>query len=239
MTRPLRIIVPNIPFHVLDRGNNRQIVFRENEDFAYFLKLLKRYKKELKFKLYHFCLMPNHIHFVIESTVEGSLPRIMMRLTLAYSSYFNKKYEGVGHVWQGRYKSSLIDKDNYFIWCGLYVELNPVRARLVVGPEDWQWSSYNFYAFGKTNPSTEGLIDVDHYYLELGKSSQEWQERYRKQVKEVMEMDFTKNIREKLDGGVFGKSDFIREMKEEFKIKSLRGRGRPKKNKNKEEENIK
>ena len=239
MTRPLRIIVPNIPFHVLDRGNNRQVVFRENEDFAYFLKLLKRYKKELKFKLYHFCLMLNHIHFVIESTVEGSLPRIMMRLTLAYSSYFNKKYEGVGHVWQGRYKSSLIDKDNYFIWCGLYVELNPVRARLVVGPEDWQWSSYNFYAFGKTNPSTEELIDVDHYYLELGKSSQEWQERYRKQVKEVMEMDFTKNIREKLDGGVFGKSDFIREMKEEFKIKSLRGRGRPKKNKNKEEENIK
>lgn len=239
MTRPLRIIVPNIPFHVLDRGNNWQIVFRENEDFAYFLKLLKRYKKELKFKLYHFCLMPNHIHFVIESTVEGSLPKIMMRLTLAYSSYFNKKYGGVGHVWQGRYKSSLIDKEDYFIWCGLYVELNPVRARLVVGPEDGQWSSYNFYAFGKTDPSTEGLIDVEPYYSELGKSSQEWQERYRKQVKEVMEMDFMKNIREKLDGGVFGKPDFIREMKEKFKIKSLKGKGRPKKNKNKEEEKIK
>ena len=209
MTRPLRIIIPDIPFHVLDRGNNRQVVFREKEDFAYFLKLLKRYKKELKFKLYHFCLMPNHIHFVIEPIVEGSLPKIMMRLTLAYSWYFNKKYEAVGHVWQGRYKSLLIDKENYFIWCGLYVELNPARARLVVRPEDWQWSSYNFYAFGKTDPSTEGLIGVDPYYLKLGKSSQEWQERYQKQVKEVMGMDFMKNIREKLDGGVLGKPDFI------------------------------
>jgi len=67
------------------------------------LELLKRYKKELKFKLYHFCLMPNHIHLMIEPTVDGSLPKIMMRLTLAYSAYFNKKYKGVGHVWQGRF----------------------------------------------------------------------------------------------------------------------------------------
>jgi len=66
--------------------------------------------------------MPNHIHFVIESTVEGNLPKIMMPLTLAYSSYFNKKYGGVGHVWQGRYKSSLIDREEYFIWCGLMEE---------------------------------------------------------------------------------------------------------------------
>lgn len=118
MARPLRITIPNLPFHILNRGNNRQIIFREEEDYLYFLKLIKRYKKELKFKLCHLCLMPNHIHFIIEPTVEGSLSKIMMRLTLAYSSYFNKKYEEVGHVWQGRYKSSLIDKENYFIWCG-------------------------------------------------------------------------------------------------------------------------
>jgi len=98
MPRPLRITVPNLLFHVLDRGNNRQIVFREERQEEDFLKLLKRYKKELKFRLYHFCLMPNHIHFVIEPTIAGSLPKIMIRLTLAYSSYFNKKYGGVGHV---------------------------------------------------------------------------------------------------------------------------------------------
>lgn len=227
MPRPLRITIPNLPFHVLDRGNNRQIVFQEEEDFIYFLKLLKRYKKELKFKLYHFCLMPNHIHFMIEPTIEGSLSKIMMRLTLSYSSYFNKKYQGVGHVWQGRYKNSLIDKENYFIWCGLYIELNPVRAGLVVRPEDWQWSSYNFYAFGKVDASIEGLIDFDPYYLKLGNDLQERQKRYWQNIEEVMKEKFLKNIRGKLDEGVFGSLEFIQGMKRKFKIKSLRGRGRP------------
>jgi len=227
MPRPLRITVPNLPFHILDRGNNRQIVFREDEDFVYFLKLLKRYKKELKFKLYHLCLMSNHIHFLIEPTVEGSLPKIMMRLTLAYSSYFNKKYGGVGHVWQGRYKSSLIDKEDYFIWCGLYIELNPVRAKLVTQPEDWRWSSYNFYAFGEIDPLIENLIDVDPYYLQLGSSPGERQKRYRQNIEGVMEERFLKDIREKLNEGVFGNLNFIKEMKEKFKIRSLRSRGRP------------
>jgi len=233
MPRPLRITVPDLPFHVLDRGNNRQIIFHDDEDFVYFLKLLKRYKKELKFKLYHFCLMPNHIHFVIEPTIDGSLPKIMMRLTLAYSSFFNKKYRGVGHVWQGRYKSSLIDKEDYFIWCGLYVELNPVRAGLAARPEHWRWSSYNFYAFGKTDPLMEGLVDTDPYYLKLiCPTFQERQKKHRKQIEGVVKEEaFLRNIRKKLDEGVFGKSSFIQEMKEKFKIKSLRPRGRPKKEK--------
>ena len=232
MPRPLRITVPNLPFHVLDRGNNRQIIFHDDEDFVYFLKLLKRYKKELKFKLYHFCLMSNHIHLMIEPTVEGSLPKIMMRLTLAYSSFFNKKYRGVGHVWQGRYKSSLVDKEDYFIWCGLYVELNPVRAGLVARPENWRWSSYNFYAFGKTDPLLEGLIDADPYYLKLGNTFQERQKKYREQMEGVVKEEaFLRNIRKKLDEGVFGKPSFIQEMKEKFKIKSLRPRGRPRKEK--------
>jgi len=232
MPRPLRITVSNLPFHVLDRGNNRQIIFHDDEDFIYFLKLLKRYKKELKFKLYHFCLMSNHIHLMIEPTVEGSLPKIMMRLTLAYSSFFNKKYRGVGHVWQGRYKSSLVDKEDYFIWCGLYVELNPVRAGLVARPENWRWSSYNFYAFGKTDPLLEGLIDADPYYLKLGNTFQERQKKYREQMEGVVKEEaFLRNIRKKLDEGVFGKPSFIQEMKEKFKIKSLRPRGRPGKEK--------
>lgn len=232
MARPLRITIANYPFHILDRGNNRQTVFNEDEDFVYFLKLLKRYIKELKFKLYHLCLMPNHIHLVMEPTIEGSLPKIMMRLTLAYSSYFNKKYKGAGHVWQGRYKSSLIDKEEYFMWCGLYVELNPVRAGLVAKPEDWQWSSYNFYALGKGHSLIESLIDVDPYfYSKLGRNSQERQERYQKNVEGVMREKFLKAIRKQLDEGVFGRKEFVQEMKQKFKIRSLRGKGRPRREK--------
>ncbi len=180
MARPLRITLPHLPFHILDRGNNRQVVFQEKEDFAYFLQLLERYKEELEFKLYHFCLMPNHIHFLLEPTTEGSLPKIMMRLTLAYSFYFNKKYNGVGHVWQGRYKSSLVDKDNYFLWCALYIELNPKRARMVTRPQDWPWSSYSFYTLGSANQQIEKILDVDPYYSELGKSLKEQKIKYQK-----------------------------------------------------------
>lgn len=235
MPRALRITSPNIPFHILNRGNNKQIVFREEKDFIYFIRLLKRYKKELKFKLYHFCLMPNHIHFVIEPTIEGSLSKIMLKLTLAYTWYFNKKYERVGHVWQGRYKSSLLDKEDYFIWCGLYNELNPVRANLVEKPEGWRWSSFCFYVFGETDSLMEGIIDIDPYYLNLGSSSQERQRIYRDNIEEVIKERFLEDTRKKLDEGIFGKPDFVKEMKEKFKIKSLRPRGRPKTKKNKEE----
>ena len=221
-----------MPFHILDRGNNRQTIFRQEGDFIYFLRLLKKYKKELEYKIYHFCLMPNHIHLMIEPTIDRSLSGIMMRLTLAYSSYFNKKYRGVGHVWQGRYKSSLIDKEDYFICCGVYIDLNPVRAQLVERPEDWQWSSYRLYAFGETNPLIEGLIDVDSYYLQLAVTAEERRKKYRENFSAIVKEEaFLKNIREKLDEGIFGKPGFIQEMKEKFKIKSLRPRGRPRRGK--------
>lgn len=227
MARPLRITIANLPFHVIDRGNNKQTIFYEDEDFIYFLKLLKRYKKELKFKLYHFCLMPNHIHLMIEPTTEGSLSKAMMRLTLAYSSYFNKKYKGVGHVWQGRYKSSLIDKDDYFVRCGLYVELNPVRAELVEKPEDWQWSSYAFYVSDKAVPLVETIIDIDPYFLELGETVREQQERYQENVNEVIKEETLNKIRKQLDEGIFGRMEFVRKMKEKFKVGSSKPRGRP------------
>jgi len=134
MPRSLRITIPNLPLHIIDRGNNKQVIFKENKDFLYFLKLLERYKKELAFKLYHLCLMPNHIHLMIEPTREGSLSKIMMCLTLAYSSYFNQKNKGVGHVWQGRYKSSLIGEED----C-----LKNIRTQLdrgVYGQEDFVWT---------------------------------------------------------------------------------------------------
>ena len=96
MPRALRITIPNLPFHILNRGNNRQEIFLDEEDFNYFIALLKRFKKELKFKLYHFCLMSNHTHFVMEPTVDGSLPKIMQKLTLANTRYFNINIEELG-----------------------------------------------------------------------------------------------------------------------------------------------
>jgi len=230
MPRPLRITIPNLPFHVLNRGNNRQKIFLDETDFQYYLDLLRRFKEELKFKFYHFCLMPNHTHFIIEPTIEGSLPKIMLKITLAHTRYFNKKYHGVGHVWQGRYKSSLIDKDNYFIWCGLYNELNPVRAGLVKNPEDWKFSSFRYYGLGERDSLLSSLIDADPFYLELGNNIKECADKYLENMSLVIKEDFLSNLRRGLDQGVFGRDDFVRDAKDKFKIGSLRPSGRPKKN---------
>ncbi len=229
MGRPLRIAVPNIPFHILNRGNNRQVVFRDEKDFEYYLQLIKRYKKEFKFKLFHFVLMPNHVHFLIEPTIQDSISKIMQRLTLAHTWYFNKQYNSVGHVWQGRFKSSLIDKEDYFLHCGLYIELNPVRAKMVENPEKWHWSSYNFYAYGESDPLIKEIVDEDPYYLETDPNLKARQESYRQNVEKVMKEEFLKNIRTKLDAGIFGESDFGQKMIEKFGIRSPRGKGRPKK----------
>jgi putative transposase len=229
MPRPLRITIPNIPFHILNRGNNRQKTFKDDADFEYFVSLLKRFKRELSFKLYHFCLMPNHTHFVIEPTIEGSLPKIMLKLTLAYTRYFNEKYEGVGHVWQGRYKSSLIDKENYFLWCGLYNELNPVRAGLVKHPKDWRWSSFNFYAFKEIDPLISSLIDTDPYYLELNSDPERRRQIYSDNINKIIEDNYLKYIRNKLDSGILGKPDFIKDMSERFNVGFSKKNGRPKK----------
>lgn len=102
-------------------------------------------------------------------------------------------------------------------WCGLYVELNPIRAGLAARLQDWRWSSYNFYAFGNKDPLIEEIIDVDpYYYLKLGDNHEERQKRYYQNVEGVMNERFLKDIREKLDEGVFGGLDFLKEMREKF-----------------------
>ncbi len=229
MGRPPRILLPNLVFHILNRGNNKQEVFREPEDFDYYLWLLKRYKKEFEFKLYHFCLMPNHTHFLIEPTREGSLPKFMQGITLAQTWFFNKKHGGVGHVWQGRYKSSLVDKDEYGLHCGFYIEANPVRKGLVARAEDWKWSSYKFYASREEDPLLKGLIDVDPFYLQLAEDFKGRQETYQNFFEGLMNDHFLENIRGRLSNGAFGRPAFIKEMVERFKVSSLRPRGRPKK----------
>ena len=174
--------------------------------------------------------MPNHTHFVMEPTIDESLPKIMLKLTLAHTRYFNAKYESVGHAWQGRYKSSLIDSDDYFIWCGIYCELNPVRAKMVKKPEDWQWSSYRYYAFGDLNRKINDLIDCDPYYEKLGKDDGECRRAYRENIGKIMDNIFLEKTRKQLGEGICGKKGFIENMKERFKIESTKSPGRPRKN---------
>jgi putative transposase len=124
------------------RGNQKQKTFIEKADFMKYLDLLKHYKRKYHFNVYGYCLMPNHVHLIVELEKSAFLGKFMQGLNQTYTIWFNKKYKKVGHLWQGRYKSMLIQKDRYLLDCIEYLELNPVRANIVKSPSDYPWSSW-------------------------------------------------------------------------------------------------
>lgn len=178
MPRPARLLLSQSYYHIITRGNNRNTVFRFDIDYLYYLDIMTKYKQELPFDLYHYCLMPNHIHLLVRTRNSHDFSLFMKKLNLSYFHYYRKRYGWVGHFWQDRFKSQPVGKDSYFIQCGKYVELNPVRASLVTSPELYNFSSYHYYAFGKNNE----LITPDFFYNDLGKTDAEKQEKYRKLV---------------------------------------------------------
>ncbi|MBU0502878.1 MAG: transposase [Candidatus Omnitrophica bacterium] len=142
MPRIARLTMDNTAYHIITRGNQKQCVFREPADYEKYLYLLQKYKQRFKAKLYCFCLMPNHIHLLMDVPIKTSLNKIMRGLNLSYTRYFNEKYNTVGHLWQDRFKSKIIQKDSYLLQCIEYVENNPVRASLVTQIGRHRWSSY-------------------------------------------------------------------------------------------------
>ncbi len=144
MPRGPRLLISDICYHIIQRGNQKQNVFRENVDFERYLQILLHYKKKYNFKLYAYCIMPNHIHLIVEVKEVNDLAKIMQGVALTYTLWFNKKYAKVGHLWQGRFKSTVIQKDRYLINCLNYIEYNPLRANLISSPLDYMWSSWKY-----------------------------------------------------------------------------------------------
>jgi REP element-mobilizing transposase RayT len=140
MARPLRIEYPGALYHITSRGNDKNLIFLDDKDRDVFLDLLHSINTRYHFILHAYCLMDNHYHLLIE-TPEGNLSYGMRQLNGVYTQMFNKKYKRVGHIFQGRYKAVLVDKDNYLLEVARYIVLNPVRARLVDAPEKWRFSS--------------------------------------------------------------------------------------------------
>ena len=142
MSRGPRLLISNVCYHIIHRGNQKQKIFLDRADFERYLKILFHYKRKYAFKLYAYCLMPNHIHLIIEVKKINDLAKIIQGLSLSYTLWFNKKYRKVGHLWQGRFKNMIIQKDRYLIDCLNYIEYNPVRANLISSPVDYIWSSW-------------------------------------------------------------------------------------------------
>ena len=164
MPRKTRMYLPGVPCHLVQRGNNKQVCFFTENDYRYYLDCIRQGLKQYKAKLHAYVLMTNHVHLLVTPDYEDSLPRLMQLIGRQYVQYINKTYNRTGTLWEGRYKSSLIDSENYLLTCSRYIELNPVNAGMVDKPEEYCWSSYHHNGLGKTN----SLLSSHALYLGLG-----------------------------------------------------------------------
>ncbi|MBO1927231.1 transposase [Thiomicrorhabdus sp. 6S2-11] len=140
MPRLARVVIPDIPYHVTQRGNRREDVFFDDEDRQFYLELLNEYAQKHQVEIWAYCLMTNHIHLILRPTSKEGLQQVLKPLHMRYAQYINKKMGWKGHLWQGRYFSSALD-EAYAYQAIRYVELNPVRAKMVKSAVDYEWSS--------------------------------------------------------------------------------------------------
>ncbi|HLE17118.1 MAG TPA: transposase [Syntrophales bacterium] len=180
MARPLRIEYPNAVHHVTSRGNARNKIFLGDQDRENFLFVLDAVVKRHNWLCHAYCLMDNHYHLMIE-TPDANLSRGTRQLNGVYTQKYNWWHSKTGHLFQGRYKSILVDKENYLLELCRYVVLNPVRANMVEKPEEWKWSSYGATAGLKTVPN---YLTVDWILGLFSNNKAEAQKRYRKFVRE-------------------------------------------------------
>ena len=172
MARALRIEYPGAYYHITSRGNERKEIFRNKDDRKHFLLYLKSAHLRYGAKVHAFCLMNNHYH-ILMATPKGNLSQIMRHINGAYTAYFNIKHRRRGHLFQGRYKSILIEADSYAAELSRYIHLNPVRARMVSIPENYIWSSYQYYIGKKKGPDWLSTDFILGYFKHNALSAEE------------------------------------------------------------------
>jgi len=223
MARP---IIAGIPYHIIHRGNNKQAVFFDDEDYSYFLELLEEGKEKYPIKIYSYILMTNHLHAMMEPKERESLPYFMRYVCAKYAQYINRHYNRSGTLWEGRYRSGMVGNERYFLAVQRYIEMNPLRAGMVRDLEEYPWSSHLYYAYGKINR----LLDENLWYESLDETIEGRQKTYRKFFKETIPAQEWELIRETAKKQVvYGDNRFKQGIERQLKKNlELRQRGRPK-----------
>ena len=220
MARQTRIVIPGQPLHIMHRGNNRQDVFKKEDDYQRFIDDLLASCKQSDCALHAYVLMPNHFHLLLTPPTEIALSHLMQSLGRRYVRYFNKEYQRSGTLWEGRYKSSLIDSDAYFLRCSRHIEENPIRAKLVTLPDEYKWSSYHHNALGKIDP----LITEHESYKQISTSERAREIAYLGLFRTVRDNKETELISTSLERGeVLGSDLFHQTVASEIGLKTKRG----------------
>ncbi|VXB06088.1 transposase [Pseudomonas sp. 8AS] len=228
MPRMGRIVLPNYPHHVVQRGHNRQVVFAAEDDYQRYLSDLRELKDVFGVKVYAYCLMTNHVHLLLApGDLVAGLGQLMKALAARTTRYRNRLEGRSGTLWESRYKSSVVQTDIYLLACSRYIELNPVRARMTAEAGDYPWSSYRERLDMGCNSD---WLDADPCFLALGRDQVERRERYESYVKQAASLEETSLIREALQRGqLTGSSRFIDEIERVTGLRiEQRGQGRPK-----------
>jgi putative transposase len=228
MPREKRINLPDLIYHVVNRGNNRGVIFAEESDYLNYLAIFLRYKIKFEFKVFGYCLMSNHIHLLIKASPKETISEIMKAITIAHARQHHKKYHTTGHLFEGRFKSPIVSDDEYLLTVMRYIEQNPVRAGIVSHPGDYAYSSF----IGNTSAKKDSLLDKEDnpVYAGFGKTADERVERYREFAVKILEDEKVGLVRKSIDGsGHFVSKKFQQQIEEKLVLKEKKPRGRPRK----------
>ena len=217
--------MPHQPHHVIQRGNDRQLIFRDASDYGLFLGWLRESAKQFHVAIHAYVLMSNHLHLLASPSDQIGLGRMMQWLGRQYVPYFNHKYQRTGTLWQGRYKTAVIDSERYFLTCSRYIELNPVRAGMVPSPIDYAWSSYQHHIGARTDP----LITDHPLYWALGNTPFEREAAYKALAEQALTFDELDKMRKSaIKGWAIGSDAFKAQLEKHAARRVTPGkRGRP------------
>jgi REP-associated tyrosine transposase len=226
MPRPLRPIDDGLIYHVTNRGNNRQNVFRKMQDFQAFLESLAAVKARKPFELYGYCLMSNHFHLLLRPT-GATISRIVQSLLVSHTQRYHKQYRSGGHVWQGRFKSPVIQNDEHLLTVVRYIEANPLRARLVKRADEYPWSSFRVHGAGQADELVDRLI----VYEEISPYAKIRQRKWTALVHRSLEEATLQRIRRSSATGLpYGDQSWVERLAKKLHLDlTIRPRGRPRK----------
>ncbi|OQW67143.1 MAG: addiction module toxin RelE [Proteobacteria bacterium ST_bin11] len=213
MTRPLRLEFPNALYHITSRGDRREDIYEDVEDRLIFLSLLGKVVGDFNWLCHGYCLMTNHYHLIVE-TLEGNLSKGMRQLNGVYTQTSNRRHGRTGHLFQGRYKAILVDKESYLLELARYVVLNPARAGMVRTLEDWPWSSY-LAMTGQVKMAD--WLTTDWILSQFGENRAAAEQRYRVFVQDGMQQ--TIEIWHNLKNQIYlGDEEFVAKVQQDFEF---------------------
>jgi len=215
MPRKPRVSLAGVAEHVIQRGNNRQAIFACEDDMKAYVTWLKQYSKKYNVAIHAWVLMTNHVHLLCSPANHSGISQMMQSLGRMYVMYFNRAYKRSGTLWEGRYRSCLVQSDKYLLELYRYIELNPVRAGMVQDPSEYSWSSYQCNALGKQSD----LLTAHPNYLAINQDANNRLADYRKLFAGYVESELIEDIRKATNKGLaLGNEQF------KFKVEALSGR---------------